>query len=1216
MPKSQPPPTASSSSIPSSSSSSPPIINGNIGGGISVPVSLSSSSSSPPPTLLLLSSSSFSFSTPTAATTTAAAATTTTTTTTTAAVASTTVVASGKNSGDGDFGKPGNVPPADDASKNHLPPTSSPAPESRSSSSQHAHRKRNRATAEQVALLEKVFSINRSPNAQIREQLAKMLNMQPRQVQVWFQNRRAKEKMIQRRTLTAGHVPPPPQSEGPESVVLTPNALHALGPLFADQFPLAGLDLQRLGLSQLMGDGLAENVHHYSHAHHHHHHHHQQQQQQQQGSPQQPEFSWLQAPATANPLLQPQGPTDVNSVHGLVTQGMSINTSATALSQVGQGPRSAPPNQLSHFGTTVSMAALNNHPPGMGNVNITGAEWTNAALHSSTAAMTTTNAGLNIAGPGHLPSSSSAKTSVSTSLSGTEATLTPPQSSLSNSQLNSTTSQPLHNHPPAVVGGDGGSCLLRPQDSDAMHMEVDSVVFAGSHPSQHSRTLPNSILGDDRKHLPVFLPIKLLNIGNWRRISTNDTVPDLVCYGTIPISPISRTTAAMAESQDDGHFGWVVRSNDVRYKLKVPYSAINMIGIQALSHKSADGQLELTSDAQGGQPCMPGLHDASAVAHMRVQLMFPPRYFIESKDGVNHGSNGGDQTTQTATKWVEMRDFTASEEASHNSEHNLIAPFWVLTQQMHILSKANECLRKVLDPVAMSILGISTGMSLQVPSAGKPQQAQPQHPQQQPSLMANSLWMPNNLHPRTRVAGQPFPGGQLALTTPPPSAATAAMPIDMANPRSATLLNAKFSPMLQSGPASGSVGPMPVPHTGKDSLADQQQQQISLMSMHEDLSSGQSSPQSKESQLQADILAVKGSRGSVHLMGPVASPSLPLRHPSASYSRRTAPYPSGGPLGSQQGGVFHGNATRSRTSSARRGSRDISKLNSLASSSGLGLPGSGSTSREMSPHLASSRVPHTSAATAPSSFSRVHDYPGVSGRDVGDVINHQIGDMPKTATLSQTLASGVPGAYDRGLNNLPTAEMQAAQCASMMMGAQHPDHSSPTPEKLVSMIMANGNTTPDGVAQLIQQIQLQAATTNAIPGLATTSSNSNSNGVGESEGLKPPSSAASWGDDIDLARQLGLDLVSPTYSTVNLSNDDRGNVMSAMTTAFTFPVSGSGAHNPPSLATARYPLQQGPIEIAGGSAAASSGALAANNNNVMGSGGGVGGNNSSGIIPL
>ncbi|KAI8071111.1 uncharacterized protein B0P05DRAFT_549638 [Gilbertella persicaria] len=55
-------------------------------------------------------------------------------------------------------------------------------------------RKRTRTSPEQLAILEKSFSLNPSPNNRVREQLAHQLGMPERSIQIWFQNRRAKVK--------------------------------------------------------------------------------------------------------------------------------------------------------------------------------------------------------------------------------------------------------------------------------------------------------------------------------------------------------------------------------------------------------------------------------------------------------------------------------------------------------------------------------------------------------------------------------------------------------------------------------------------------------------------------------------------------------------------------------------------------------------------------------------------------------------------------------------------------------------------------------------------------------------------------------------------------------------------------------------------------------------------------------------------------------------
>ncbi|KAI8876814.1 hypothetical protein K501DRAFT_261485 [Backusella circina FSU 941] len=60
-------------------------------------------------------------------------------------------------------------------------------------------RKRTRATAEQLAVLEDTFTVNVSPNSKLRKQLSEQLKMSERSIQIWFQNRRAKVKHVQKR---------------------------------------------------------------------------------------------------------------------------------------------------------------------------------------------------------------------------------------------------------------------------------------------------------------------------------------------------------------------------------------------------------------------------------------------------------------------------------------------------------------------------------------------------------------------------------------------------------------------------------------------------------------------------------------------------------------------------------------------------------------------------------------------------------------------------------------------------------------------------------------------------------------------------------------------------------------------------------------------------------------------------------------------------------
>lgn len=68
---------------------------------------------------------------------------------------------------------------------------------------QQQPRKRTRTTPEQLAVLEKTFQVNSTPNARVRDQLSRQLGMTDRSIQIWFQNRRAKEKNLAKRSTMA-----------------------------------------------------------------------------------------------------------------------------------------------------------------------------------------------------------------------------------------------------------------------------------------------------------------------------------------------------------------------------------------------------------------------------------------------------------------------------------------------------------------------------------------------------------------------------------------------------------------------------------------------------------------------------------------------------------------------------------------------------------------------------------------------------------------------------------------------------------------------------------------------------------------------------------------------------------------------------------------------------------------------------------------------------
>ncbi|KAF1806217.1 hypothetical protein FB192DRAFT_1003673 [Mucor lusitanicus] len=82
------------------------------------------------------------------------------------------------------------------------PPPHSVIPNDKESSAESTStpRKRTRATPEQLAVLEKTFNVNPSPNNRVREQLSRELGMSERSIQIWFQNRRAKVKNVAKKS--------------------------------------------------------------------------------------------------------------------------------------------------------------------------------------------------------------------------------------------------------------------------------------------------------------------------------------------------------------------------------------------------------------------------------------------------------------------------------------------------------------------------------------------------------------------------------------------------------------------------------------------------------------------------------------------------------------------------------------------------------------------------------------------------------------------------------------------------------------------------------------------------------------------------------------------------------------------------------------------------------------------------------------------------------
>ena len=67
-------------------------------------------------------------------------------------------------------------------------------------------RKRQRSSPSQLGILEEHFLLNPTPSHAVRVELALRLNMTPRRIQIWFQNKRAKVRRAIRHGKTAPDV--------------------------------------------------------------------------------------------------------------------------------------------------------------------------------------------------------------------------------------------------------------------------------------------------------------------------------------------------------------------------------------------------------------------------------------------------------------------------------------------------------------------------------------------------------------------------------------------------------------------------------------------------------------------------------------------------------------------------------------------------------------------------------------------------------------------------------------------------------------------------------------------------------------------------------------------------------------------------------------------------------------------------------------------------
>ncbi|KAH9241200.1 hypothetical protein K456DRAFT_596146 [Colletotrichum gloeosporioides 23] len=98
-----------------------------------------------------------------------------------------------------------NSTPSPTSANGQAPSSQSRRPPRKSTlTQQQKNQKRQRATQDQLTTLELEFNKNPTPTATVRERIAEEINMTERSVQIWFQNRRAKIKLLAKKSLETG----------------------------------------------------------------------------------------------------------------------------------------------------------------------------------------------------------------------------------------------------------------------------------------------------------------------------------------------------------------------------------------------------------------------------------------------------------------------------------------------------------------------------------------------------------------------------------------------------------------------------------------------------------------------------------------------------------------------------------------------------------------------------------------------------------------------------------------------------------------------------------------------------------------------------------------------------------------------------------------------------------------------------------------------------
>ncbi|KAJ2409076.1 hypothetical protein J3F80_001579 [Coemansia sp. RSA 2526] len=607
-----------------------------------------------------------------------------------------------------------------------LPAVSTPANEAppalgTKASSRPGHRKRARATSEQVHVLEGVFGVNRSPASRVREDLAIRLGMAPRQVQVWFQNRRAKDKSQQKGSRGLQNQPAGLYEHmvfaNANADLLSMAMASSLMPVGADPGGAPGSN-GFIGNPAALGFGLAAPPPHMGHAVPHH---------QQHPHPGQMFENPMALAAAASGAVPATGPAGVNpwlnwSID--MTRQTQVLPSPGHSGGIGLPPHPMhmpPQGSLGHvpqgidstskadFGLMAASAAAgaplytsnicdSRRQSEMSGITAVASPIGLGPAVSESAATTASSA----ASPATTPAAATyfavAKPEPGTS---SAVTMTPGLVFAAQTDTKPTAmTADLATLPPCAVGGSDA----HEQQNTAFAARRPAPLTLGPHHMAGSGAaagvVPRMPFG-----YPAFIPeipsymalnATRLKVGGWQRVSQPNTeLSCLACVEPPPPKPVQRPGNHRPAELDFlvGEFQWIISNCGLRYKMVLPYSTISRITFREVPDP-AKGLVDPASDSVVNSQAALGLLNQAlknphANGELAIHMYDTPLFYFQADGG----------------EWREIGDFSEDQSASTSKVHTIMGPFAPLFYQLRVLLATCSRLKVSADSLMTLWLG-------------------------------------------------------------------------------------------------------------------------------------------------------------------------------------------------------------------------------------------------------------------------------------------------------------------------------------------------------------------------------------------------------------------------------------------------------------------------------------------------------------------------------